>query len=403
MDLDDDEAKRFQAHDRGANNGGANIHQQICESFVKMFGTATSSAFGAVNRPSGLFGNTGQSSNTLGSTISSAVDLQNPNNDVEVPQPPEDTVQALKFNPVVSGMPILLAAGSWDNACRVWQVQENGTVEPKAVQNIGAAILSIDWVDDGTPIKWLLWGNMMNQCAAVIGGGFQLQLLDDWIVGPHSSLLDMRQLPTQNSLATIQLPERVYCSDVLFPMAVVGLANRHMKLYNLDGQPQEISDIESPLKFQSKCVSIFQNKLNNRPHGYALGSIEGRVAVQYVETANPKDNFTFKCHRSPDLIQNYQEIYPVNDVAFHPLHNTLATVGGDGRYSFWDKDARTKLKSSEAMKMPITKCHIHASGNIFAYATGYDWSRGHEASVSGSGSKIFLHACAEDMKGRPKK
>lgn len=40
----------------------------------------------------------------------------------------------------------------------------------------------------------------------------------------------MRQLPTQASLATVQLGERVYCSDVLFPMSVVGLANRRMKV-----------------------------------------------------------------------------------------------------------------------------------------------------------------------------
>jgi mRNA export factor len=42
---------------------------------------------------------------------------------------------------------------------------------------------------------------------------------------------------------------------------------------------------------------------------------------------------------------------------------------------FWDKDARTKLKNSEQMQKQITKCHIHQSGNIFAYATGYDWSK----------------------------
>ena len=34
----------------------------------------------------------------------------------------------------------------------------------------------------------------------------------------------------------------------------------------------------------------------------------------------------------------------VNDIAFHPVHGTLSTVGSDGRYYFWDKDARTKLK-----------------------------------------------------------
>jgi mRNA export factor len=61
---------------------------------------------------------------------------------------------------------------------------------------------------------------------------------------------DMRQLPTQTSMATVQLPDRVYCSDLMFPMAILGLGNRHIKIYNLSGEPQEVSDVESPLKFQ---------------------------------------------------------------------------------------------------------------------------------------------------------
>lgn len=47
------------------------------------------------------------------------------------------------------------------------------------------------------------------------------------------------------------------------------------------------------------------------PSGFALGSIEGRVAVQLVDANNPKDNFTFKCHRSPELNNGYQDIFAV--------------------------------------------------------------------------------------------
>jgi mRNA export factor len=87
-------------------------------------------------------------------------------------------------------------------------------------------------------------------------------------------------------------------------------------------------------------VSIFLDK-QKQPTGFALGSIEGRVAIQYVETQNPKDNFTFKCHRSqPQQSNQAQDIYPVNDIAFHPQFMTLATVGSDGKFSFWDKDNR---------------------------------------------------------------
>jgi mRNA export factor len=96
----------------------------------------------------------------------------------------------------------------------------------------------------------------------------------------------MRQLPTQTAMATIQLPERVYCSDVMYPLAVVGLANRHMKLYKLDGNPQEYQDTESQLKHQSRCVSIFKSKETNQPAGYALGSIEGSLSPHYFKTIN---------------------------------------------------------------------------------------------------------------------
>lgn len=65
----------------------------------------------------------------------------------------------------------------------------------------------------------------------------------------------------------------------------------------------------------------------------------------------------------------------MNDIAFHPVHGTVATVGGDGTFGFWDKDARTKLKSSEPMEQPITRCCFNHNGQIFAYAVSYDWSK----------------------------
>lgn len=65
----------------------------------------------------------------------------------------------------------------------------------------------------------------------------------------------------------------------------------------------------------------------------------------------------------------------MNDIKFHPVHGTLSTVGSDGRFSFWDKDARTKLKNSEAMEQPISCCAFNHNGQIFAYAVSYDWSK----------------------------
>jgi hypothetical protein len=39
-------------------------------------------------------------------------------------------------------------------------------------------------------------------------------------------------------------------------------------------------------------------------------------------------------------------VYAVNDISFHPVHGTFSTCGADGTVHFWDKDARTRLKSA---------------------------------------------------------
>lgn len=63
---------------------------------------------------------------------------------------------------------------------------------------------------------------------------------------------------------------------------------------------------------QHRVVSIFLDKKSTgAPTGFALGSIEGRVAIHYVNPTNPKDNFTFKCHRSNGTPNGVQDIYAV--------------------------------------------------------------------------------------------
>lgn len=67
-----------------------------------------------------------------------------------------------------------------------------------------------------------------------------------------------------------------------------------------------------------------------------------------------------------------------------------------------EKDARTKLKISEACDLPITKCAFNKDGNIFAYAVSYDWSNGHEYYNAQNKNYIFLRSCFDDLKPRQK-
>ena len=43
-------------------------------------------------------------------------------------------------------------------------------------------------------------------------------------------------------------------------MAVVGTAGRGLIVYQLEGGPQEYKRIDSPLKYQHRCVAIFKDK-----------------------------------------------------------------------------------------------------------------------------------------------
>jgi mRNA export factor len=106
-------------------------------------------------------------------------------------------------------------------------------------------------------------------------------------------------------------------------------------------------------------------------------------------------NFTFKCHR------DNSQVYPVNQINFHPVHGTFSTAGADGTFNFWDKDSKQRLKLFPNVGAPIAATDFNFNGSIFAYAASYDWSKGVGHRTQGQKDGIFLHATKEeDVKPR---
>lgn len=364
-----------------------------------------------------MFGSSGFGGGAAAPAFGSAVapTASNANKDYEIQNPSDDSISGLAFSPA-SVQTNFLVSGSWDNNVRCWEIDNSGKAIPKAQQTMQGPILDVCWHDDGSKVfmascdkQVKCWDLASNQAVQIAQHQAPVQACR-WVKAPNYTALmtcswdrtlkfwDTR---SPNPMLSIDLPERAYCADVDFPMAVVGTASKGIIIYQLDGQPKEFKKVDSPLKYQHRCISIFRDK-NKTPTGFALGSVEGRVAIQYVQAANPKDNFTFKCHRSNGAVNGFQDIYAVNDIAFHPVHGTLATVGSDGRYSFWDKDARTKLKTSEPCEQAITKCAFNKDGQIFAYSVSYDWSKGHEFHNTQKKNQIFLRPCFDELKPRQK-
>lgn len=88
---------------------------------------------------------------------------------------------------------------------------------------------------------------------------------------------------TPSPIGTLTMPERVYSLDILYPMMVVGTAERHVELVNLATNPTSIFKSNmSALKWQTREITCFP-AMHGSGAGFALGSIEGRVCVQYFD------------------------------------------------------------------------------------------------------------------------
>ncbi|KAJ3129191.1 hypothetical protein HK098_002175, partial [Nowakowskiella sp. JEL0407] len=211
--------------------------------------------------------------------------------DIEVVSPPSDGISDLAFSPVAD----YLAASSWDNHTRIWEIQGNGSSIPKAQIEHTAPALCTSWSKDGTkvfsggadkvgkvldlqtgqtsqfashdaPIKCSRWVDGVNGMNNII------------VTGSWDKTVKYWDLRTPTPASVLQLPERCYTMDLVFPLMVVGTAEKHLLVYHLANPTVVFKNVPSPLKHQTRVVSCFPSAT-----GFAVGSIEGRVGIQNVE------------------------------------------------------------------------------------------------------------------------
>ncbi|GIX63649.1 mitotic checkpoint protein, BUB3 family protein [Babesia caballi] len=118
------------------------------------------------------------------------------------------------------------------------------------------------------------------------------------------------------------------------------------------------------LKFQYRSIKCFPD---NR--GFALGSIEGRVAWEYFSRSDDSlsQQYAFKCHRNKTS-QTSDVAFSVNSIDFHPRYGTFVTGGADGLVCAWDGVSRKRLWRTTSLPAAVSSVSFNSTGDKLAIA-----------------------------------
>ncbi|KAK7357605.1 hypothetical protein VNO80_16898 [Phaseolus coccineus] len=196
-------------------------------------------------------------------------------------------------------------------------------------------------------------------------------------------------------VGTYPQPERVYSLSLVGHRLVVATAGRHVNIYDLRNMSQPEQKRESSLKYQTRCVRCYPNGT-----GYALSSVEGRVAMEFFDLseASQAKKYAFKCHRKSEAGRDI--VYPVNAIAFHPIYGTFATGGCDGYVNVWDGNNKKRLYQYSKYPTSVAALSFSRDGRLLAVASSYTFEEGPK---SNEPDAIFVRSVNEiEVKPKPK-
>nr|KAJ3420440.1 hypothetical protein HK105_005663 [Polyrhizophydium stewartii] len=298
---------------------------------------------------------------------------------VELADAPRDGISSVVFS---NASKSVLAVTSWDKTVSLYDVAENQTLAryshkaavldaafagARDVVYSGGLDLTLKSFDLASKNEKALGSHdeaissveYSKETGVIMTGGWDrtVRLWDDRTPSVH--------------IGTFAQPERVYSMSTTQNKLVVAMAARAIYVYDLRNLSEPEQRRESSLKFMTRKVACIPSG-----EGFATSSIEGRVAVDYFDKSAEAQakNYSFKCHRQ--VVDGVDTIYPVNALAYHPVHGTFASGGSDGVVCMWDGFNKKRIKQYPRYPTSISALAFNADGTRLAVASSYAFEEG---------------------------
>ncbi|ORM40923.1 Mitotic checkpoint protein BUB3.1 [Babesia sp. Xinjiang] len=297
---------------------------------------------------------------------------------IPVEDPPKEVISRVTFGRTRD----ILAAASWDKTVRIYDVDTANRGRQLRSCPGTSPVLDCLFIDDDRKI---VFGDLENNVNLV-----DVETGEVTTIGTHNGpvrcvnfieslglvvsggwdnrlrTFDVR-CSSMTPVSDAEIYGKVYCMDLLHNTLVVGDSMKRVYVYDLSRGLSGFSTPETKdgvLKYQYRSIKCFPD---NR--GYALGSIEGRVAWEY----HPKypeyasQQYAFKCHRNKTTSEA-DIAYAVNTIDFHPRLGTFATGGADGLVCVWDGHSRKRLWRTTNLPTGVTSLSFNSTGSKLAIA-----------------------------------
>jgi len=353
-------------------------------------------------------------------------------NQYDLPEPPKDIISAVRFAPHSSNR---LLVSSWDKRVYLYETPsplESHEGYPIAIIEHRAPVLDVCFGEDDdtaysacldcdvvqldlqNPSQKTVLSTHSQPVRNVRYSSLHKMLISSgWDNTIHIHLFQDGTLSHTPSIVTLSATP--HCLALSDDKLIVGLSDRSIVIYELEQlrtitsqsstspeNPENRITVkpfqtrESALKYMLRDVTCTPNG-----EGYAISSIEGRVAVEFFDEAAEiqAKRYAFKCHRT--TTEEEDIVYPVNVVAYHPTKTTtFLTGGGDGAVVLWDGVNKRRIRQYSGFASSIAGTAWSPDGKLLAVGVSPPFVDGQEE-VDQNLIKISIRAIPEsDLKGK---